>query len=65
VVKNHPVSPDNLPGINQCREVEADDIHLQFGAIIVLNDSADNSILDFPVVQVHADFVSYNRTPNQ
>jgi hypothetical protein len=31
---SNPISLDNLPGINQGREVEADHIHLQFGAIV-------------------------------
>jgi len=48
----------NLPRINQGRQVEADDIHLQFDSIVVLNHSADNSILDFAVMQVHADPVA-------
>ena len=46
----------NLPRINQGRQVEADDIHLQFDSIVVLNHSA-NSILDFAVMQVGADSV--------
>ena len=29
------VSLDNLPRVNQRREVEADNVHLQFGSIIV------------------------------
>ena len=49
-----PVSLDNLPRINQRREV-----HLQFDYILILNDGANDSILDFAVVQVHADFVAY------
>ena len=56
---------DNLPRINQRREVEADDIHLQFDSIIVLNHSADNSVLDFAVVQVHADHVGLGRCKNE
>jgi hypothetical protein len=54
-----PISLNNVPRINQRREVEANNIHLQFDSIVVLNHSADNSILDFPVVQVHADSVAY------
>jgi len=34
-------SPDNLLRINQRREVEADNIHLQFGSIVVLNHGAN------------------------
>jgi len=51
-------SLDHLPRVNKRREVEADDIHLQFGAIGVLDHGANDSILDFSVVQVHADFVA-------
>jgi len=51
-------SLDNLPGVDQRREVETDNIHLQFDTI-VLNHGANDSILDFPVVQVDADFVAY------
>jgi len=47
-----------LPRVNKRREVEADDIHLLFGAIGVLDHGANDSILDFSVVQVHADFVA-------
>ena len=49
---------DNLPRINQRREVEADDVHLQFDSIVVLNYGLHDSILDFAVVQVHADLVA-------
>ena len=55
---SNPISLDNLPGINQGREVEADHIHLQLRAIAALNHGANDSILDFSVVQVHADFVT-------
>ena len=51
-------SLDNLPRINQRREVETYDIHLYFGFIAVLNHGANDSILNFPVVQVDADFVA-------
>src|SRR5215469_12789556 len=51
-------SPDNLPGINQRREVEADDIHLQFDSIVVVNHGAHDGILDFAVVQVYSDLVA-------
>ena len=51
-------SLDHLPRVNKRREVEADDIHLLFGAIGVLDHGANDSILDFSVVQVHADFVA-------
>jgi len=52
-------SLDDLPHINQRREIEADNIHLQFDSIGVLNHGANDGILDFAVVQVHADFVTY------
>ena len=35
------ISPDSLPRINQRREVEADNIHLQFCSIVVLNHGAN------------------------
>ena len=38
------MSLDNLSGINQRREVEANNIYLQLGAIVVLNDGADDSL---------------------
>jgi hypothetical protein len=53
-----PASLNNLPRINQRREVEADNIHLQFDPIVVLNHGANNGILDFTVMQVHADIVT-------
>jgi len=53
-----PISLDNLPRINQRGEIQADDIYLQFDFIAVLNYGAYYRILDFPVVQVHADFVA-------
>ena len=43
---------------NQRREVEADNIHLQFGTVGVLDHGANDGILDFAVVQVDADFVA-------
>jgi len=52
-------SLDNLPKVNQRRKVEADDSHLQFGSIVVLNHGANDGILDLAVVQVHADLVAY------
>jgi len=55
---NPPLVIDNLPRINQRREIETDNIHLQFDSIIVVNHGANDGILDFPVVQVHADFVT-------
>jgi hypothetical protein len=55
---NPPLVIDNLPRINQRREIETDNIHLQFDSIIVVNHGANDGILDFPVVQVHADFVA-------
>jgi len=51
-------SLDNLPRINQRREVQADNIHLEFDSIIVLNHGAYDGILDSPVVQIHADLVT-------
>jgi hypothetical protein len=51
-------SLSNLPRINQGRQVEADSIHLQFDSIVVLNHGANDSILNFAVMQVHADFVA-------
>ena len=52
------ISLDNLPRINQRCEVEAYDVHLEPGFIAVLNHSSNDSLLDFPVVQVDADFVT-------
>ena len=52
------MSLDNLSGINQRREVEANNIYLQLGAIVVLDHGADDGILDFPVMQVHADSIA-------
>jgi len=47
---------DNLPRINQRREVEADDVHLQFDSIVVVNHGANYGVLNFAVMKVHADF---------
>jgi len=52
------ISLDNLPRINQRREVEADNIHLQFDSIGLLNHSANDGVLNFAMVQVHPDFVT-------
>ena len=49
------ISFDNLPRINQRREVEAYDVHLKLDLIAVLNHGSNDSILDFPVVQIDAD----------
>ena len=49
---------DNLPRINQRGEVEADNVHLEFDYILILNHGADDSILDFAVMQIDADFVA-------
>jgi hypothetical protein len=49
---------DNLARINQCREVEADNIHLQIDSIGVLNHSAYDGILDLAVVQVFTRILS-------
>ena len=43
-------SLDNLPRINQRREVETDDVHLQFGLIAVLNHGTNDGVLNLPVV---------------
>ena len=56
--QNKTTSLDNLPRINQRREVEADDVHLQFDSIVVLNHGANDGILDFAVVKVYADFIA-------
>jgi len=48
----------NLPRINQRREIKADNIHLQFDSIVVLNHGANNCIFNLPVMQIHADFVA-------
>ena len=53
-----PHSLNDLLRINQRREVEADNIHLQFDSIVFLNHRADDGILDFPVMQVHADSIA-------
>ena len=60
---NSRVAPDlslhNLPRINQRREVQADNIHLlKLGFAPELNHGANDSILDLPVVEVHAGFVA-------
>ena len=47
-----------MPGINQRREVETHNVHLQFDSIIVLNHGTNDGILDLSVMQVHADFVA-------
>jgi len=39
-------------------KVEADNVHLQFDYILILNHGANDGILDFAVVQVDADFVA-------
>ena len=38
-------------------EVKTDDVHLKFGFVAVLNHGANDSVLNFAVVQVDADFV--------
>jgi len=38
---------DNLPRINQRRAVEADNIHLQLGAVGVLDHGAHHRVLSF------------------
>jgi hypothetical protein len=55
---SNPISLDNLPPIDQRREVKADNIHLQFDSILVLNHGANDSILDLPAVEVDSDFVT-------
>jgi hypothetical protein len=47
-----------LPRINQRREVETDNIHLQFETVAVVNHGSNDSILDLAVMQVHANFVA-------
>jgi hypothetical protein len=42
---------------NQRREVEANNIHLQFDSVGVLDHGAYDGLLDFAVMQVHAYFV--------
>jgi len=49
---------DNLAPLGQLRDVEADDIHLQFDSIGMLNHGANDSILNFAVMQIDADFVT-------
>jgi hypothetical protein len=51
-------SLNNLPRIDQRREVETDNIHLSLDSIVVLNHGANDGILDFAVMKVHADFVA-------
>jgi hypothetical protein len=43
-----PPSLGNLPRINQGRQVETDDIHLQFDSIVVLNHGANDGIVNLP-----------------
>jgi len=57
--QNRATSLDNLPRINQRREVETHNVHLSLESIGVLNHGANDSILDLAMVQVHADFVAY------
>jgi len=47
---------DNLAPVGQRRDVEADDIHLQFDSIGMLNHGANDSILNFAVMRIDADF---------
>ena len=56
--QNRATSLDNLPRINQRGEVEADNVHLEFDYILILNHGADDSILDFAVMQIDADFIA-------
>jgi hypothetical protein len=51
-------SLDNLPKVDQRREVEPDNIHLQLGAIGVLDHGAYDGIPDFDMVKVHAGFAT-------
>src|SRR6516162_2656222 len=57
-VRAERTSVDHLLRINQRREVETDDIHMQFDSIAVLNHGANDGILNLPVMEVHADFVA-------
>ena len=43
---------------HQRREIEADNIHLQFDSIGVLSRGANNGVLNLPVMKVDADFVT-------
>ena len=43
-----PVSLDHLPRINQGREVQADNIHLQFDSIVVLNHGSNEELVYSP-----------------
>jgi len=44
--------------IDQRREVEADNIYLQFDSIGVLHHGAYDGVLDFAVMEVDADFIT-------
>jgi len=57
-VRAERTSVDHLLRINQRREVETDDIHLQFDSIAVLNHGANDGILNLPVMKIYADFVA-------
>ena len=47
-----------LQKLHERLRLMADNIHLQFGTVGVLDDGANDGILDFAVVQVDADFVA-------
>ena len=49
---------NDLVRINQRREVETNDVYLQFDSIVVLNHGANDGILDLAAKQIHADFVT-------
>jgi hypothetical protein len=44
--------------INQRRQVETDNVHLQFETVAVVNHGANNGVLNFAAVKVDADSVT-------
>ena len=52
---SQPISLDNLPRIDQCREVEPDNVHPQVGPFGVFDHGANDGILDLAAMQVHTD----------
>jgi len=48
----------NLPHLNQCRQIKTYDINLKFGAVLVVDNSFDDSILALSAMQVHADAIT-------
>jgi len=49
---------DNLPPVNQRGEVESNHVHLQLQAVRFVDDGLHDGVLNLPVVQIHADFVT-------